>query len=284
MHDLSNGNGFVVALCRGKSHSVTLLHIFTKYAIILYAHDCVLLFKPFDNREIGEFMIFDDRTLKMRRYKDRCRYEMAQCRSETNRLLADVRRIQRELDNAVQIHQRLQQAHTSATEAYHRACNIADGSYQGRLQNRMREVGEQLAASNRDCADLQQVLSDAVVHYRESQVKLGSVAYEYQRAVQVYERQHARVVRYAAQKAGIPMEYRVDPSRVKAMQSLRNGAINLYFGGIDAATGRECPDGDAHGHYVLSSLDDDGVLLYARNPGEPHNANNHVAHVSGRAA
>lgn len=45
----------------------------------------------------------------------------------------------------------------------------------------------------------------------------------------------------------------------------RKGGHNIYFGGVDG------PFGHGHGHYAV---DEEGMMTYERDPGEPHGAHN----------
>jgi len=67
--------------------------------------------------------------------------------------------------------------------------------------------------------------------------------------------------REIAKKAGVPSQY-IDDVWVKQDS---DGNYNIYFGGIGQ------PDGEGHGHYVLSPS---GKVTYARDPHEAHGSHN----------
>ena len=69
--------------------------------------------------------------------------------------------------------------------------------------------------------------------------------------------------RAIAVQAGVPSQY-VDNVWVKQD---KDGNYNIYFGGIGQ------PDGEGHGHYVLSTS---GKVTYARDPHEEHGSHNYT--------
>jgi hypothetical protein len=67
--------------------------------------------------------------------------------------------------------------------------------------------------------------------------------------------------RSLAKRAGVPHQYRDNVW----VSTEPNGTVNIYFGGVGK------PNGPGHGHYVMDSY---GNVTYARDPFDPHGAQN----------
>ena len=107
----------------------------------------------------------------------------------------------------------------------------------------------------------------AQADFKRAKAEFDAAAKAFQarlKVVRARQRQHRDMESWRiAAKAGVPLKYRDEV----VISTGKDGNINIYFGGISK------PDGPGHGHY---SLNQQGQLLYKRDPFSPHGKQNFV--------
>lgn len=131
----------------------------------------------------------------------------------------------------------------------------------------MQEAYESLRAASLSGASSQQLLDDFC--RKKAAYDASQAAYISRREdVKAYNKHRAAERRVIALRAGVPAEY-ADSVHVAYGPT---GKTSVYYGG----EGR--PDGPGHGHIVL---DNDGRVIYWRNPSDPHGTQNYISHEDG---
>lgn len=202
--------------------------------------------------------------------------QRSECNHRVNELANKRAALAQERVYAIALHSRCVSECESAQRSYQSMERIASFDDQRYAEDDLSYAQSELMYAESHLDEIEAQLRECENKLKTARATLARVTCEYEQHQAVYNTRREMLVKRIIRRAKIPEEYLRNLHLVKVVQKCEGGEYHVYFGGVDPASGTAVPDGDGHGHYVLTSIDPDGRVSYRRDPGESHGSHNHI--------